>query len=583
MERQCGGGAAAAAAPGAACPGPGAACAGLDVLLRPEVAALQVDASRVILGRRLGAGAHATVYAATLLPRGGGGGGGAAEGAACAGGADGGAEQQAAAGRPAGGRLIAKCLDRAGPSLLGQVANEIALLGLAGRHPNIVQLRGWFWQPWGAQPGAAAADAAGGPAAGGGGCDDGGGGAAAAAGGGATLCLLLERLEGGTLGAALKSRAGGAAEGQFPEAAVMAWFVQLLLALERLHARSVCHRDVKPDNIFLCGGHRLLKLGDLGVSKLLEAGALAKTRLGTPGYTAPEVLAGRPYSTASDIWAAGCVLLEAATRRPAFDARGVPQLILKIMRGAYALPPGLCAPARLLMPLMLRPDPGQRPAARDLLRLRPPGPAPAADSAAPVETRAAGARRPVAARASAPALARAWDSDLKFKEERRQLAERRYQARQLEQRRAREEARQRRQELEAPPGGELAPAGAEEAWEGDAARGCCLLGPEAEAELGLIVQSLVAEGSIELDAPAEGAAEAAAGAAAGGGGSGEAAAAAAGEGAGAAEARRRLRQLEEDLEAALADADGGGAAAAGAGDGRLQACLDRAYAAARRP
>ncbi|KIY92594.1 NIMA (never in mitosisa)-related kinase [Monoraphidium neglectum] len=280
----------------------------LAALARPELAALMVDASRVALGRRLGAGAHATVYAAALLP------------------AEDGARGAAGRARP-GGRLVAKCLDRTGPGHLGQVAREIELLALAGRHPNILQLHGWFWRPPppdGAGPGAASAGRDG----------DGLGAAAGGGGGGAgrapVLCLLLERCEGGTLGAILKSRAGaGDAEAPpqpFPEDTVMGWFVQLLLALDRLHSIHVCHRDIKPENILLCGGHRILKLADLGVSTLLDsANPLAETCMGTPAYTAPEVIAGRPYSTAADVWSAGCTLVEMAARRPAFDARGLPQ------------------------------------------------------------------------------------------------------------------------------------------------------------------------------------------------------------------------------------------------------------------
>jgi hypothetical protein len=81
------------------------------------------------------------------------------------------------------------------------VAREIELLALAGRHPNILQLHGWFWRPPppdGAGPGAASAGRDG----------DGLGAAAGGGGGGAgrapVLCLLLERCEGGTLGAMLK-------------------------------------------------------------------------------------------------------------------------------------------------------------------------------------------------------------------------------------------------------------------------------------------------------------------------------------------------------------------------------------------
>lgn len=42
----------------------------------------------------------------------------------------------------------------------------------------------------------------------------------------------------------------------------------------------------------------------------------------------PEVITHRPYTFASDMWALGAVLYEMAARRPAFDARGLPQVRL---------------------------------------------------------------------------------------------------------------------------------------------------------------------------------------------------------------------------------------------------------------
>jgi NIMA (never in mitosis gene a)-related kinase len=51
---------------------------------------------------------------------------------------------------------------------------------------------------------------------------------------------------------------------------------------------------------------------------------------GTPHYMSPEALSHRPYTFASDMWALGVVLYEMAARRPAFDARGLPQVGLPL-------------------------------------------------------------------------------------------------------------------------------------------------------------------------------------------------------------------------------------------------------------
>lgn len=70
-----------------------------------------------------------------------------------------------------------------------------------------------------------------------------------------------------------------------------------------LHRRGVLHRDIKPQNIFLCkttgGPHRpVVKLIDLGLAKLLipnqSHAASEQMLIGTPEYLAPEATTGRP-------------------------------------------------------------------------------------------------------------------------------------------------------------------------------------------------------------------------------------------------------------------------------------------------
>jgi TolB-like protein len=82
-------------------------------------------------------------------------------------------------------------------------------------------------------------------------------------------------------------------------------------ALAYAHAQGVIHRDVKPDNILLHGGHALL--ADFGVARALGDDQVTDSGLaiGTPGYASPEQAAGsRLIDHRSDIYALGCVLYE---------------------------------------------------------------------------------------------------------------------------------------------------------------------------------------------------------------------------------------------------------------------------------
>jgi hypothetical protein len=79
--------------------------------------------------------------------------------------------------------------------------------------------------------------------------------------------------------------------------------------LAALHAAGVVHRDFKPDNILRMGDGRLV-LSDFGLATDAANAPGATVLIGTPHYMAPEVLAGEPATSRSDVWALGVVLHE---------------------------------------------------------------------------------------------------------------------------------------------------------------------------------------------------------------------------------------------------------------------------------
>lgn len=74
------------------------------------------------------------------------------------------------------------------------------------------------------------------------------------------------------------------------QAIIVSFIVQMLFALRYLKRCGIIHRDLKPSNILL-SDKGLFKLVDFGISKQMDKSMKAASCLGTPYYTAPEIMA----------------------------------------------------------------------------------------------------------------------------------------------------------------------------------------------------------------------------------------------------------------------------------------------------
>jgi len=79
--------------------------------------------------------------------------------------------------------------------------------------------------------------------------------------------------------------------------------------LAAIHGSGVVHRDFKPDNLLRMEDGRLV-ISDFGLATDAASAPGVTVMIGTPHYMAPEVLAGEPATTRSDVWALGVVLHE---------------------------------------------------------------------------------------------------------------------------------------------------------------------------------------------------------------------------------------------------------------------------------
>lgn len=171
-------------------------------------------------------------------------------------------------------KILPKCDERQSGSDPAQLLRmrslwrEIQIMLVINRHPNIVSIEDYF--------------------------DEGG-----------NIMIVMEQATGGDLFERIKDSS------LYSEAVARDVVFHVLCAISHCHSRNVVHRDLKPENILISeGSDVMIKLADFGNATVIQESSAPGQLVGmagSEGYMAPEMIQGKLYGKAVDIWSLGVI------------------------------------------------------------------------------------------------------------------------------------------------------------------------------------------------------------------------------------------------------------------------------------
>jgi calcium-dependent protein kinase len=159
---------------------------------------------------------------------------------------------------------------------------------------------------------------------------------------------------------------------KFSEATAAHFMKQILGAIAYCHRQGIVHRDMKPENLLLESHEEQanLKVIDFGTSALISPNQKLDQKLGTPYYTAPEIIKGH-YNHKVDVWSSGVILYIMLCGYPPFNGHSDKEILQKAAKAEVNFPKGewksVSSLAKDLIRRMLTKDPERRPEAFDVL------------------------------------------------------------------------------------------------------------------------------------------------------------------------------------------------------------------------
>uniref|UniRef100_A0A8D2ZTY4 non-specific serine/threonine protein kinase n=1 Tax=Scophthalmus maximus TaxID=52904 RepID=A0A8D2ZTY4_SCOMX len=172
--------------------------------------------------------------------------------------------------------------------------------------------------------------------------------------------------------------------GNLTEERVALYLRDILEALHYLHSWRIAHLDLKPENILVehVSSQPLIRLTDFGDAVQLDPpSSYVHPLLGSPEFSAPELILGQPVSLTSDLWSLGVVTYVVLSGASPFLDESLEETCLNVCRLDFSFPEdyfqGVSPAARDFVRLLLQGEPGRRPSAAACLQepwLRPQGP-----------------------------------------------------------------------------------------------------------------------------------------------------------------------------------------------------------------
>ena len=137
-------------------------------------------------------------------------------------------------------------------------------------------------------------------------------------------------------------------------------------ALRAAHDRDIQHRDVKPANVLIERDSGRVVLTDFGIARVPGSATISETGsfVGSPEYTAPERMSGRPAGPESDLWSLGALLVAAVDGESPFHRDSIGEIVHAVAIGDIT-PPSTVGPLLSVVRGLLDRDPARRMAAAE--------------------------------------------------------------------------------------------------------------------------------------------------------------------------------------------------------------------------
>ncbi|MEV0092112.1 serine/threonine-protein kinase [Streptomyces sp. NPDC050738] len=141
----------------------------------------------------------------------------------------------------------------------------------------------------------------------------------------------------------------------------------VLGALTAAHEAGVLHRDVKPDNVLLGRGDRVV-LTDFGIAQVEGEQGLTETGafVGSPEFIAPERVLGQRPGPESDLWSLGVVLYAAVEGMSPYRRSHVPSTLQAVLSAEPQMPARGSGAFGTLVMRLLRKNPAERPSTAEI-------------------------------------------------------------------------------------------------------------------------------------------------------------------------------------------------------------------------